>query len=190
MTNKDIYIAIALELECRGKFAQENVIYTGVGKVNAAYHLTKLIAEKSPKVVINLGSAGSLKFKSGSVVNCTKFVQRDMDVVPLGFKKWVTPFEKGEEVVLEYGRRLAHLEEGVCGTGDNFDVSGNSVGYDLVDMEAYALAKICRAENVEFVCVKYISDGADGKAADDWEVALEDASGKLFLEYRRILEGV
>ncbi|MFT6106418.1 MAG: adenosylhomocysteine nucleosidase [Rickettsiales bacterium] len=183
MKNNNIIIAMALKSECRGRFTKEDIIYTGVGKINAAYNLTKSIANKSPNIVINLGSAGSEKFNSGELINCTKFVQRDMNVEPLGFEKWVTPFENDESAILSYGKRLPHLQEGICGTGDNFDVSASREIYNVVDMEAYALAKICKAENVEFICIKYITDGADGKAVDDWNAALEDASRKLFDEY-------
>ncbi|MFT5703248.1 MAG: adenosylhomocysteine nucleosidase [Rickettsiales bacterium] len=186
MINNNILIAMALESECRGRFAKENIIYTGVGKINAAYNLTKIIAKKAPNIVVNLGSAGSTKFNSGEIVNCTKFVQRDMNVQPLGFEKWVTPFEKEDSAILNYGKRLLHLKEGICGTGDSFDVSSSLETYDVVDMESYALAKICKAENVEFICIKYITDGADGKAANDWSAALEAASRKLFDEYANV----
>ena len=186
MTNNNVLIAMALESECRGKFLKENIIYTGVGKVNASYNLTKAISEQYPNIVINLGSAGSTKFNSGSLINCTKFIQRDMNVEPLGFEKWATPFEEDESAILNYGKRLPHLKEGICGSGDNFDISGSDELYDLVDMEAFAMAKICKAENIEFISIKYISDGADGKAASDWSQALEDASEKLFDEYQNI----
>jgi adenosylhomocysteine nucleosidase len=35
-------------------------------------------------------------------------------------------------------------------------------------MEAYALAKVCKLESIEFKCFKYISDNADGSASSDW----------------------
>jgi adenosylhomocysteine nucleosidase len=38
----------------------------------------------------------------------------------------------------------------------------------LVDMEALALAKICRQQARDFHCFKYISDNADDAAAADW----------------------
>ena len=41
--------------------------------------------------------------------------------------------------------------------------------FTLVDMEAYALARVAKSFAVPFVCVKYISDGADENAATDWE---------------------
>ena len=46
---------------------------------------------------------------------------------------------------------------------------------DIVDMEAYAIAKICKLENIEFRCFKYISDNADENANIDWNENL--ASG-------------
>ena len=44
---------------------------------------------------------------------------------------------------------------------------------DVVDMEAYAIAKICKLEKIEFQCFKYISDKADNNADTDWKKNLE-----------------
>jgi adenosylhomocysteine nucleosidase len=38
----------------------------------------------------------------------------------------------------------------------------------VVDMEAYALAKVCKLQNINFKCFKFISDGADENAKDHW----------------------
>ena len=46
---------------------------------------------------------------------------------------------------------------------------------DVVDMEAYAIAKVCKLENIEFRCFKYISDNADKNAGIDWKKNLEIA---------------
>ena len=40
---------------------------------------------------------------------------------------------------------------------------------DIVDMEAYAIAKVCKKYDVNFKCFKYISDKADENAASDWK---------------------
>ena len=40
--------------------------------------------------------------------------------------------------------------------------------FNVVDMEAYAIAKICKKHKVDFKCYKYISDSADSKASKDW----------------------
>lgn len=182
----DTLIVMALKDECCGYFARENVIYTGVGKTNAAYALMKAIKNKKPKLVLNLGSAGSAVFNKGELINCIGFVQRDMDASGLGFKKYVTPFDESDEQILNYGDAIDGLKRGICGTGDSFDTSANKdSAYNLVDMEAYALAKICKAEKIPFLCVKYITDGADGGAANDWNSTLNVAAKELFNCYRR-----
>ena len=170
---------MALREESQGLFEQENVVYTGVGKVNAAYALTKALHEHQPDHVINLGSAGSGTFPTSTLVNCTKFIQRDMDATPFGLKLWQTPSDDAP-VVLEYGTRVPDLPEGICGTGDSFDVSGKKADYTLVDMEAYALAKICWREKIPFTCLKFISDGADDNAHEDWGESLKEGSKLMF----------
>ena len=55
-----------------------------------------------------------------------------------------------------------------CGTGDSFVNKKIDMEVDVVDMEAYAIAKVCRLENIEFKCFKYISDNADENADNDW----------------------
>src|SRR5688500_13991904 len=95
----------ALDIESAGEFDHLNKIYTGCGKVNAAYELTKVIQQRKPKLVINLGSAGSHSFKRGEVVCCTRFIQRDMDGRELGFKAYETPFS-GMDPVMKYGFQL------------------------------------------------------------------------------------
>ena len=44
---------------------------------------------------------------------------------------------------------------------------------DLVDMEAYAIAKVCKLENIGFRCFKFISDNADEDANIDWNENLK-----------------
>ena len=41
-------------------------------------------------------------------------------------------------------------------------------------MEAYALAKVCYHYDIPFISFKYITDGADEQAHEDWEVNLSD----------------
>ncbi|MBT4959162.1 MAG: hypothetical protein HON33_04245 [Flavobacteriaceae bacterium] len=52
---------------------------------------------------------------------------------------------------------------------------------DLVDMEAYAIAKICYIKDVKFKCFKYISDNADPGANEDW-IRNISIGKKLFIE--------
>ena len=66
-----------------------------------------------------------------------------------------------------------------CYTGDSFVTDIQYM--DVVDMEAYSLAKICWEQKIPFVSYKYITDGADEQAHEDWEANLADGI-KLFKE--------
>ena len=118
----DILIVCALDMETQGRLSDWNVLYTGVGKVNAAFALTKYLSSHTPKLVINYGTAGSKELDIGELVDCTKFVQRDMDKTGLGFKRGETAFENNIPMILDF----SHVNNNsigkncVCGTGDNF----------------------------------------------------------------------
>lgn len=171
----DVLFSFALASEAAELFNGHNTLITGIGKVNAAYELAKAIQIKKPSLIVNLGSAGSSRFKKGEVVCCTKFVQRDMDVRGLGYAQYETPFS-GLPPVLEYGLTMDGLPTSICGTGDNFEMGHSATLYDVVDMEAYALGMIAMKENIPFLCLKYISDGADDNAAEDWTVQVHKAA--------------
>ncbi|MBL4804066.1 MAG: nucleosidase [Alphaproteobacteria bacterium] len=171
-------LVFAMKEEAQDVFDDYDVLFTGVGKVNAAYALAKHIAENKPQMIINLGTAGSRKHAGGTVINPTQFVQRDMDVTALGFEKYQTPFSS-DPVIIEYGQRLDMLSTGVCGSGDDFATGDEASHFDCVDMEGHALSLICQRENVPFACLKYISDGADDGADTDWNESLKTAAKAL-----------
>ena len=180
---ENVLFTFALASEAADVFEPYNTLITGIGKVNAAYELTKSIAAQRPALIVNLGSAGSNYFQRGEVVCCNKFIQRDMDVRGLGFALYETPLS-GLPVLLEYGLELEGLRQGICGTGDSFEMAHVDSIYNVVDMEGYALAMIAMKENIPFLSLKYISDGADDNAAEDWNVQVHLAA----LAYGRILK--
>lgn len=172
-------LVFAMEQESQDVFDDYTVLHTGIGKVNAAYGLMKyLAAHERPSVVVNMGTAGSRKHDGGRIVNVTAFVQRDMDVTALGVEKFQTPFSS-DPVRIEYGDVVEAFPQGVCGTGDSFDASEAAGQFDVVDMEGYALALICQREKIPFLCLKYISDGANDDAHKDWNAALHDTAERL-----------
>jgi adenosylhomocysteine nucleosidase len=147
------------------------VLITGVGKVNSAWALTRALMMTQPRLVLDFGTVGSRRFPPRTLVECTRFVQRDMDVRPLGLPLGTTPFDT-LPAVLEVPRRLPALPEATCGSADHF-VSGHDLdGCDVVEMEAYALARVCRLEGVEFMAVKFVTDGGDEGAHGDWRANL------------------
>jgi adenosylhomocysteine nucleosidase len=147
------------------------LLVTGVGKVNATHRLTRRLLEERARgrepLVVNFGTAGSRRFPTGALVACRRFVQRDMDVTGLGFEPHQTPFEDVPRE-LEFPEMFPGLDHGVCASGDRFEALDAAPRWEVIDMEAYALAKVCFFEGVRFACAKFITDGADSSAASDW----------------------
>jgi adenosylhomocysteine nucleosidase len=183
---------MALEIESQGVFegAGIPVLFTGIGKVNAAHALTRKLAEyrhgsRPLPHVVNFGTAGSHTFPTRALVTCRSFVQRDMNVTALGFAVGTTPFDPSP-AVLEFPESISDLPHGTCSSADSFETGGPAIACDVLDMEAYALAKVCWLEKTRFTCVKYITDGADHAAATDWQTNLPMAAAEFLRIYRAL----
>jgi adenosylhomocysteine nucleosidase len=158
-------ILIALPNEAPGLQHMMNVFYTGVGKVNAAITAAQVIERYQPARVINVGTAGGITVGAG-LHECTRFVQRDILCHAMGFGKGQTPFE--DDIILTTGSVGL-----TCSTGDDFVMNPElDIPADLVDMEAYAIAKTCIRNRIEFRCFKYITDQADHSAHTTWQQAV------------------
>jgi adenosylhomocysteine nucleosidase len=189
-------VVMALPAESDGLFeaAGVPVLFCGVGKLNAAFALTRELAryihggEPLPRV-LNFGTAGSRVHGTGALVACHEFIQRDMDVRGLGFPLGVTPFDSAPPT-LQFEPLFKHLPTASCGSGDSFATVDSAVAaaapYGVLDMEAYALAKVCWLEGAAFACVKYVSDGADARAAADWQNNVHRAASEFLILYQKV----
>jgi adenosylhomocysteine nucleosidase len=185
-------VVVALPVESAGVFeaAGVPVLYCGVGKVNAAIALTRELtryAERGQAMpqVLNFGSAGSRRHAAGVLVGCHEFVQRDMDVRGLGFELGVTPYDEAP-FCLRFEPVFSHLPQALCGSGDSFATGVIDMDCAVVDMEAYALAKVCWREQASFACAKHVTDGADHAAGDDWQRNLHKAADEFLRLYRGV----
>jgi adenosylhomocysteine nucleosidase len=183
LASKLVIVALRAETADVFETAGIAVVYCGVGKVNAAMVLADQLAQykfqqQPMPLVINFGSAGSRRFPTGAMVACHEFVQRDMDVSGLGFELGVTPFDEAP-ARLSFAPLFAQLPAGVCGSGDSFATVDVALECAVVDMEAYALAKVCWHHQARFACVKYVTDGADHGAADDWQRNVHKAADEF-----------
>ena len=177
----NIMIVSALREEVRG--LNESVVFTGVGKINATKKLERQFGKSSfrlPDLVINYGTAGKTteSLSVGDLYEVGKFVQRDMMVTELGFKEYETPFDA--TYIIENGR-----SDLTCGTGDSFWTPKNKEIFEIVDMEAYALAKVCQDHGVEFRCFKFISDGGN---PDEWKENVSKGSVLFVNKLKQIRE--
>lgn len=159
LKHQDILVMSALPIETNN---HTDVIYTGLGKVNAALKSIEVIHKEKPKLIINYGSCGAINKNITGLVSIGNFIQHDIDCSPLGFEKGITPFDDIQEI--SFDKSLY-----TCGSGDLFVSNPDALKCDVVDMEAYSIAKACYLSKVDFLCFKYISDNADDTAGDIWE---------------------
>jgi len=162
--NIKLFVALPSEFPRDICPAGVDLIYTGVGKVNAAISATQQLMHLSPRntIVLNYGSAGSAEHPVHSMLRCRRFQQADMDARPLA-DKGSTPFDEIlyphiEKDILVFGDD-GHL----CTTQDTFQ---QSPVFEVNDMEAYGIAKVCRIMGMDFTAYKFISDNG---SATDWE---------------------
>jgi adenosylhomocysteine nucleosidase len=119
------------------------------------------------------------------VMACEAFLQRDMDVTGLGFARGRTPYEEIPAAIV-FPTPFIDLPRANCGTGDSFGTGVDAIDCDVIDMEAYALAKACHVENTAFACAKSVSDGADHTAAADWQANLHRAADHFLHLYLQL----
>ncbi len=140
-----------------------NVYCIGVGKVNAAINTTILIQRFNPDRVINLGTAGGLTVGSG-IHRINTVLQHDVNLTPVGLRP-------GEH--LNDHNSFINLggEGKTCASGDLFVTEPNKLRMkcDLVEMEAYSVAKTCLLNGIECEIWKYVSDKADENANVTWK---------------------
>jgi adenosylhomocysteine nucleosidase len=163
------YVLAALREELPGREldpSEYKVWYTGVGKINATIFATLACIQSDCDMVINYGTAGTLKPDlKGRMIQVGTVRQRDMDCRPKA-ELGVTPLEEGAlagDIVLE-----DHLEF-ICSSGDQFVHSTPELESDIVDMESYAIAKVCSHFKKKMFCFKYITDFANENGLEDWE---------------------
>jgi len=160
---------VVVALESEYKNSELNILYTGVGKLNAMLALANNFEKWGrPSQIINYGTAGTVNKKHSGLVEVDIIIQRDMIAEPQA-PRGITPFsniENAGAIMLETGTDIT------LGTGDSFvqgyDPWFEYASIDIVDMEAYALAKFAKNRNIPFRCFKYVSDFADKNAMDNW----------------------
>ena len=182
---KNAVILVALEQELPKSYLPGwRIVYTGVGKVNASFAISKSYFDYKPKYFVNYGTAGSLNKNIFGLIKVSKFYQRDMDARGLlDLKLGQTPFENDLFVQLDKNGYS-------CGTGDSFVMTSPDLVTDIVDMEAYSYAKFCKINKLNFICFKFISDNADDDAGKDWSKAFKKGAKEFSLFFQKEYEGI
>ncbi|WP_408169132.1 phosphorylase family protein [Herbaspirillum rhizosphaerae] len=179
-----ILTALASELNAADAPASVDVIYTGVGKINAAATAAAAILQRQPQLIINFGTAGKVNPAVDGLLDIASVIQRDMLAIPLA-ARGVTPLSD-EPSSYSSGHGNAR-----CGTGDSFVTAADSwlveQGVDIVDMELFAIAHTCHRYGVPWRAFKFITDSADDDAADHWNDNVHRGAKLFWKTLNRIL---
>lgn len=172
------------------------IVYTGIGKINATRVTTDLCVRNECKSnmelhIVNVGCAGSHTTGVRTLIKPNIFIQRDMDARQFGYEQYHTPEQEswiigGDELQLNSKFNFHFFPEGtihdtvVCATGDNAngysETSDEVPAFDAVDMEASAIAAVCAHYEVKFTCFKWITD-----------LAAEDSTIEELIENNKLL---
>ena len=181
----ELLIITALESELKRESLPSGVeiVYSGVGKINAAMTSIKAIQQYSPVRILNFGTAGKIKSELHGLLEIGRVIQRDMDAEPLA-PRGNTPFCNRPQEYLSTGKFL-------CGTGDSFvtahDSWLHSQGVDVVDMELFAIAAIAYEHRIPWQSFKYITDDANENSGEDWQAKVHHGQDLLLSKLREIL---
>ncbi|MDR1912743.1 MAG: 5'-methylthioadenosine/adenosylhomocysteine nucleosidase [Helicobacteraceae bacterium] len=178
-----------------GLFGDKRVVlvYSRIGKVNAAIRTTILIERFGVKTILFSGVAGALNqsLHIGDLIYATRLVQHDVDIEALGYPLGFIP-ETGdffatdpflnsvaESVAIERGVKL---KKGAIATGDQFiadDAKKMQIAErykaDAVEMEGAAAACVCSAFGVPIFVLRTISDAADMDACFNFDTFLKSS---------------
>ncbi|MGN0086171.1 MAG: nucleosidase [Alloprevotella sp.] len=155
---------------------------TGVGKTCAAFALTRAIGQLKPELVLNIGTAGTLRYAVGDILACQRFIDRDLETTNLPGVDYLLANRLSHPVLRALksvvgGRELA--EEFSVNTGDDFVTASHPFSGDVCDMEAFAHAYVCREMQLPFAAVKYVTDIVGQNSVKVWEERLADARQAL-----------
>lgn len=163
-------------------------VQAGIGKVNAAVCTQVMIDRFEPEKIINVGVAGALnpELHVGDIVISTDAAQHDFDTTFFGDEPgYITGlpgvYMPADEALKNLASRAAErlglrYRRGRVVTGDQFVAAPEKKAYlvtqfqgDCTEMEGGAIAQTCQLNQVPFVIIRAISDGADDGAPMQYE---------------------
>ena len=222
--NKVIGIVIAMESELRPYLTEKTtevvigektfyktvigkreavIVFSGIGKVNAAYACTLLCREFSPEFIVTTGLSGGLGRSSVlETVVATATCQHDSDTTalgdPIGLVSTVNKiYFPSDEKLTDLFCRLTGAKKGVFACGDQFVADKEKArkivdNFDAIacDMESGAIGQVAYLAGIPYVAVRIISDGANEGAPLSFSELTEKASILLYDAVKKAIEAL
>lgn len=164
----------------QGKLEGHQVIllFSGIGKVNAAIATSLLIDRYEPEAVLNTGVAGGFDkdLETGDIVISTEVCHHDVDATPFGHEIGQVPqmphFYSADSGLLTKAQAIISsnlgyaVKSGLIVSGDVF-VEGIQIAEKILhnfpkalaaEMEGAAIAQTCYTLDTPFLIIRSISD--------------------------------
>lgn len=198
-------VVLAQKRFCVGKLFNRDVVivFAGIGKVNASLTTQMLIDKYNPTLIVNFGVAGGKENSNlvmGDMVLLDKICQYDFDLseiddVSIGYM---------QDYDTIYYDTHYHMYKGDAfkvrsgASGDRFTRNPmfldiiRSLGAQVVDMEAGAIAQTCFTNDVPNISIKLISDvdGMEGSIFEQYSNNVYGLSEKFPTAIEELLNNI
>lgn len=136
------------------------VVITGIGKTNASFVLSYVLAKYNINLVVNLGFVGAYgDFNIGDKVAVKEAKYHDFDLSLFGYEHGQVPnmptYYKTEEKLFK--THLNAYNSALLLTGDYFQTKPINDNF-IADMEGASLFQVCHLLNVPIISIKVVSD--------------------------------
>lgn len=180
---------------CIGKLDGKKILVmvSNAGKVNAAGSAVRAYFTVKPTFILNIGLCGGLRaeYRQGDIAVPSAFVQYDIDTTAVGDPAYYMSGIGESILYANYcGQAFANAiicmgekpkQPRICATGDTF-ITGDwkrqnlymMTGADICDMEAGAIAQVCKMYGIPFAAAKIVSDSI-GDRPKSYEEFMKEA---------------
>lgn len=172
-----------------------DVLVTGIGKVNAAMHLSSYLTKHTVSKIINIGFAGgNIKYHINDVVWVKQAIYHDFDLSFFGYEKGQVPgfpamYLPNKKLFDKTFKTLINAKKGLLFTGDYF-MTTPSLEASIYDMEGASLFQVAHFFNIPMISIKVISDVIGAENHYEEYKTFEKEKGALLLldVYKKIME--
>lgn len=177
------------------------IVKSNVGKVNSARSAQMLIDNFDIRIVINIGTSGSVdnNLNIGDVVVADRLYQYDFDVTAFGRK--LGEIENIGECIYTDKNILNKISKdlivGGIASGDKFITCmedktfiRDKFNVVCIEMEGASIAQVCYLSNTPFLVIRSITDKLDGTSEIDFVKFLEYSSKKAANILKDIIEDI
>jgi adenosylhomocysteine nucleosidase len=160
-----------------------SLLRTGIGQEKARQVLESFFKLYHCDYILNIGFAGAISdtYRKGDIVSVSQVINEESKNLPITIRN--IDFISLKSV------RLITVNKAVLNS-ERRSYLQQKYETDIVDMEGYAFAELCRENNTPFSSIKIISDLADKQAVKDFLKNYKMLAGKMIPVVKKTIENL